>query len=243
MPQGEEQMSQGAFRLGTSGWQYRHWRGVFYPEGLPTKAWFSHYSREFDTVEVNNTFYRLPEERVFARWRDQAPPGFCYALKFSRYGSHIRRLRDPEETIGRFLERAAPLGPILVQLPPSMPVDAGALDAFLAAAPRSVRWAVEFREPSWLTAETFGILRRHGAALCIHDKIPDHPQSVTTGFTYVRFHGAEAGGDYGEATLSTWARRIRGWQAEGLDCWAFFNNDWQGYAIRNARTLRSLVAG
>ena len=143
---------QGELRIGTSGYHYDHWKGVFYPEDLPKTEWFSYYARQFDTVEINNTFYRLPEATTFEAWRRQAPKGFCYALKFSRYGSHIVRLKKPRDTIGKFLKRADRLGeflgPILVQLPPNWKADPERLAAFLKAAPNDYRWAVEFRDRS-----------------------------------------------------------------------------------------------
>ena len=236
-------------RVGTSGYQYRHWRGRFYPRGLPQRAWFEHYSGVFDSVEINNTFYRLPDAGTFDRWRDAAPPGFRYALKFSRYGSHLKRLLAPEATISAFLERAERLrnflGPVLVQLPPHWNVDVPRLAAFLAAAPRRVRWAVELRDPSWLVDATFEALARHRAALCIHDLLDDHPRLLTTDWTYLRFHGTGPGyrGAYPHQRLSAEARRIRRLLAGGVDVWAFFNNDLGGHAPRDALALRRYVLG
>jgi uncharacterized protein YecE (DUF72 family) len=235
-----------ALRVGTSGYQYKHWRQVFYPKGLPVSRWFEHYARHFDTVELNSTFYRLPEAATFAAWRSQAPRGFCYAVKFSRYGSHLRRLLGPEALLERFFERAAALGrtlgPILVQLPPNWRCDAERLRAFLAAAPRRYRWAVEFRDPRWLCEEVYEVLRRHRAALCLHDMIPDHPAVLTTDWTYIRYHGERYGGCYSPRHLAGQAGRIRGYLADGRDVFAYFNNDAQGYAVANALDLRRLVA-
>ena len=164
---------QGTLRIGTSGYHYDHWAGVFYSPDLSKDKWFSQYASTFDTVEINNTFYRLPEATTFEAWRRQAPEGFCYALKFSRYGSHIVRLKKPCATIGRFLKRADRLekflGPILVQLPPNWKADPERLAGFLNVAPTDHRWAVEFRDPRWLCEAVFAILNEHRCALCIHD--------------------------------------------------------------------------
>lgn len=233
----------GALRVGTSGFSYNHWRGVFYPPEVPQRAWLEFYAERFDTVELNNPFYRLPSEATFRAWHDRAPRGFCYAVKMSRYLTHVRKLNDPAEPIERFLQHAAPLaetlGPILIQLPPGLHADPPRLDAALALCPRQHRWAVEFRHPSWLVEPVYEVLRRHGAALCIHDHIPDHPHVLTAGFTYLRFHGAgQPDGNYTDDALDRAAERIRTDRAAGVDVYAYFNNDWHGYAIGNAQGLR-----
>ena len=236
----------GSLRIGTSGYQYKHWRGLFYPDGLATKRWFEHYAASFDTVEINNTFYNLPEASTFASWRERAPRGFCYALKFSRYATHMKRLRDPEAPLTRFLERAAVLGrhlgPILVQLPPRWRADPARLDDFLTAAPRRFRWTIEFRDPSWLDAEVYAVLRRHRAALCVHDLIPAHPREVTAPWVYLRYHGIRYGGSYEDAFLRDEAAAITRHRREGLDVYAYFNNDIGGHAVVNALRLRELAA-
>ncbi len=231
-------------RIGTSGYQYDHWRGILYPTEIPKRRWFEIYAAHFDTVEVNNTFYRLPETHTFEAWRDQAPPNFCYALKFSRFGTHIKRLKDPEEPIARFTTRASRLGhflgPILVQLPPNMRPEPERLERFLKAAPRRYRWAVEFRHGDWLREETYALLRRHRAALCIHDKIADHPRVETTDWIYLRYHWGEQDGSYSADQLAREAEWIRGWRDRGLDVYAYFNNDLNGHAVHNATELRRL---
>jgi uncharacterized protein YecE (DUF72 family) len=236
---------QGALRIGTSGYHYDHWRGVFYPEDLPKDEWFAYYARQFDTVEINNTFYRLPEAATFDAWRRQAPKGFCYALKFSRYGSHIVRLKKPRDTIGRFLERADRLGdflgPMLVQLPPNWKADPERLDAFLNAASKDHRWAVEFRDPRWLCEEVFTILASHNAALCIHDMIDDHPRRITADWVYLRFHGDHYSGCYTSQALKVQAKWIKQQLGDGKDIFAYFNNDAEGYAVRNAAELKRYV--
>lgn len=231
-----------ALRIGTSGYQYAHWRGRFYPEGLPQKKWFRHYAGVFDTVEINNTFYRLPRPATFVEWRRAAPRDFEYAIKFSRYGSHLKRLRDAPQTIERYVESAErlgrKLGPTLLQLPPHWRTDAARLDEFLSAAPRRLRWAVEFRDADWLNEEVFDVLRRHRAALCIHDLIPRHPRELTADWTYLRYHGEHYGGSYSSQFLSAEARRIAAWIRDGHAVYAYFNNDREGCAVRNALDLR-----
>lgn len=229
-------------RIGTSGYQYDHWKGVFYPQDISRRDWFAYYTRHFDTVEINNTFYRLPEADTFEAWREQAPPDFRYALKFSRYGTHLKYLKDPQDSIGKFVERAerlkAFLGPILVQLPPRWTLNINRLKAFLDNAPREYRWAVEFRHPSWLSEEVFALLREHDAALCIHDMLADHPRQITADWTYLRFHGERYGGLYSHQFLSAQARWIGERLAEDLDVYAYFNNDAHGYAVQNAGDLK-----
>jgi uncharacterized protein YecE (DUF72 family) len=235
----------GTLRIGTSGYQYNHWRGVFYPNDIPKKRWFAYYASRFDTVEINNTFYRLPQAQTFEAWREQAPADFCYALKFSRYGSHLKRLQDPHEPIERFLDRASRLrellGPILVQLPPRWQPEPDRLAAFLKAAPGNYRWAFEFRDPRWLCDEVYTILRSAAAALCIHDLIVDHPRLLTADWVYLRFHGVRDGGRYTDQVLMAQARQIEQYLADGRDVFAYFNNDAHGYAVQNASDLRRYV--
>jgi uncharacterized protein YecE (DUF72 family) len=235
----------GKLRIGTSGYHYNHWKEVFYPKDLPKKHWFAYYARHFDTVEINNTFYHLPPASRFAMWREQAPPHFCYALKFSRYGSHLKRLKEPHASIARFLDRAHQLrdclGPILVQLPPRWTPDPARLADFLKAAPSTYRWAIEFRDPRWLCDEVYAILRSAAAALCIHDLITDHPQHRTADWTYLRFHGALYGGNYPREVLMAQATQIDQYLADGLDVFAYFNNDIHGYAVQNAADLRRYI--
>jgi len=238
----------GAFRIGTSGYRYDHWQPVFYPQALAKHRWFSHYASHFDTVEINNTFYRLPAAETFAKWRDASPPGFCFALKFSRYGTHFRRLRQPASLIGTFLERACQLGdrlgPILVQLPPGWNVNVRRLAEFLAAAPPRTRWAFEFRDPRWLCDDVYAVLREHQAALCIHDLIPEHPRVITASWTYWRFHGgAEHGGKYTADHLRAAAGVFLELLRRDIDAFVYFNNDVHGYAVQDAKELRGLIQG
>jgi len=240
-------MAGGNIHIGTSGWHYRHWVGPFYPPGTQPEEFLSCYAERFGSVEINNTFYRLPDARVFDAWRQQAPPGFRYALKYSRYATHMKRLRDPAEALGLFLERAERLkgflGPILVQLPPHWGADPERLDGFLRATPRRQRFAVEVRDPAWLCEPVYAVLRRHRAALVLHDRIDDHPIELTSDWTYLRFHGRDYGGGYSPQALSAQARRIRRWLGEGHDVYAYFNNDVGGHAPHDAADLRRYVEG
>jgi uncharacterized protein YecE (DUF72 family) len=235
----------GRLRVGTSGYQYRHWKGRFYPAGLAQRHWFRHYAEWFDTVEINNTFYRLPAPETFDRWRGQAPDGFVFALKFSRYGTHVKHLRDARAIVRRFLDSATRLGdrlgPILVQLPPRWHADPGRLDEFLSATDGERRWSVEFRDADWLHDEVFDVLRRHGAALCIHDMIPGHPRELTADWTYLRFHGDHYTGSYSPQYLAAEARRISTLLEHGHDVYAYFNNDDNAWAVHNALALKRYV--
>ena len=237
--------------VGCSGWQYRDWRGIVYPKELPQRRWLDHYATLFDTVEVNNTFYRLPPPSTVEGWAAQAPEGFTFALKLGQFGSHRMKLRDAASWLPNHLdrvERLGPkLGPTLVQLPPRWKRNAERLDEFLSVAPRRLRWAVELRDTSWLHDDVYDVLRRHGAALCIHDLLPDHPWVRTTDWTYVRFHGPDAlsvkyFGRYGGRRLWRTADRLAGWLDDGCDVYAYFNNDWHGHAVADAAWLRDRLA-
>lgn len=234
-------------RIGASGYQYDHWKGQFYPHALPQREWFAYYAAHFDTVEINNTFYHLPTNATFDAWRKQAPPGFCYALKFSRYGSHLKHLKDPQASLEKFLDRAQRLegflGPILVQLPPRWTVNPHRLSGFLEAAQPSIRWAFEFRDSSWLCEEIFAILRRHNAALCIHDIIDGHPRLLTADWTYLRFHGDNYNREYSSRQLTAQARWIKRQLADGTEVFVYFNNDAHAHAVKNAADLRRYVRG
>ncbi len=239
-------------RVGTSGYVYPHWRSRFYPATLPARAWLPFYAREFDTVELNNPFYRLPTAQAFAAWRAAVPAGFVFAVKASRFLTHVRRLRDPREPLERLLSRARALGPtlgpVLFQLPATFRLDLGRLEGFLAALARQrlvpeLRAVLEVRHPSWLEDAALARLRDAGVALCL----ADWPDLVVTGpltadFVYVRRHGAPGPGAYGRQRLAADARAIRGWLRHGHDVYVYFNNDAEAHAVRDARTLRALLA-
>lgn len=230
-------------RIGTSGWTYRHWRGVFYPERLPQRRWLEFYAQHFDTVEINFSFYRLPKRETFEAWRARSGPDFRFAVKGSRFITHVRRLAEAEQHVGLFFERLEGLGeragPVLWQLPPDFRRDDQRLEGFLAALPMAYRHSLEFRHESWLAEPVFERLAARRVALCIPDS-PGLPQALrlTADWTYLRFHYGARGGDYTDEQLDLWAERIRGFRARGVGVWAYFNNDWGGYAIKNARALR-----
>ncbi len=241
----------GTARVGCSGWQYDDWRGVIYPPDLPKRDWLPYYATLFDTVELNTTFYRLPSAAAVDGWREAVPEGFVFAAKLGAFGSHRKKLRDAEWWLPNHLERiprlGETLGPTLAQLPPRWKRNAARLDEFLALVPPDQRWAVEVRDPSWLHDEVIEVMRRHHAALCIHDLLPDHPWELTTGWTYVRFHGPDAlarpyVGPYGPDRLQPVAARLAGWLAAGIDVYAYFNNDYDGHAVRDAQWLRAALA-
>lgn len=242
MPRSAQVRGQGQLHIGCSGFHYSHWRGRFYPADLAEKDWFRFYAEQFSSLEINSTFYGLPSPTTVREWRDRAPPGFRFAVKMSRYATHFGRLKEPEQRIGRFLERVellrVRLGPILVQLPPRWRPELERLDAWLAAAPVRHRWAVEVRDRRWLGERLFEILEHHGAALVIHDMLSDHPRRLTSDWTYLRFHGDGYQGSYSPQALTAQARRIANWLAECIDVYAYFNNDYRACAPRNALALR-----
>jgi uncharacterized protein YecE (DUF72 family) len=234
--------------IGTSGYVYRHWRkGVFYPVGLPAREELGYYASRFRTVELNNPFYRLPTAEMFQRWRDSTPPDFQFAVKASRYITHIKRLRNVADELALFLDRAdhlgPRLGPILFQLPPTQQLELARLNDFLALFSKARRWVIEFRHPSWHTSEVYRLLSDHGVALCIPVGGGVQPDRVTTApFTYIRMHrGQEPGGGFTVDELLSWAGQIRALRGAGKEVYVYFNNDWGGYAIRDAIKLRELL--
>jgi uncharacterized protein YecE (DUF72 family) len=237
-------------RIGCSGWQYQHWRGNFYPATLPQNAWLDYYVQQFDTVEINNTFYRLPEASSFQEWRRRAPRRFEYAVKASRFLTHMKKLKDPDEPTARFFDRAQHLerafGPVLFQLPPRWPVNLERLGRFLDALPPRHRYAIEFREPSWYAGEVLQLLESRGVALCLHDMPGSESGRLVTGrFVYVRFHGSHGGrkygGTYSDQMLESWAAWLANCLRDGLPIYAYFNNDAHGYAPRDAARLREKI--
>ena len=236
-------------RVGCSGWNYADWRERFYPKGVPPSRWLPHYAKTFDTVEVNSTFYRLASVSACETWVAQTPPDFLFAVKGSRFITHMKRFIDLERSLGRFYERIEPivrsgkLGPVLWQLPERFHRNDERLAFALETMPPG-RHCFEFRHPSWFCDEVLDLLRAHDAALVIgdHPDRPWQPYDFTTGWTFVRFHlGARGrGGNYSRSELEEWAERIDGWRRE-REVFAYFNNDWKGYAIENARVLKRLL--
>jgi uncharacterized protein YecE (DUF72 family) len=239
-----------AIRIGCSGWNYKAWKDEFY-EGKPPRLWLQHYARHFDTVEVNNTFYRLPSKSSVASWVEQTPPSFLFSVKASRYLTHIKRLTDLEGGIQRYYERLEPLvespklGPVLWQLPATFKRNDDRLAAALEAFP-SGRHCFEFRHPSWFVEPVYDLLGAHGAALVIGDRpeVKDFQTfEFTTDWTYVRFHYGSRGrrGNYSKTELEEWARRFETWSRE-VDVLAYFNNDWEVFAVRNALWLKQRLS-
>ena len=236
------------YYIGTSGWHYDHWRGNFYPEKLKKSGWLEFYSDHFGTVELNSSFYRLPSESAFSNWRDSSPGGFLFAVKVSRFITHIKRLRDSEEPLDTFVSRAGilsgKLGPLLYQLPPSMHRNDEVLAAFLAILPQEMKHVIEFRHQSWFDEGVFAILRRYNAGFCVFD-MPNLvcPLVATADFAYIRFHGSLSlySSDYTDEELAGWAKGITSLATNLKEVYIYFNNDVGGFAIENARTLRDYL--
>jgi uncharacterized protein YecE (DUF72 family) len=232
--------------VGTSGFVYAHWRGIFYPRDLPARLWLERYVREFSTVELNSTFYRLPKTDAVDRWRDETPPGFVFAAKGSRFITHMKRLLDPVTGLTRYFEPVGRLGhklaAVLWQLPPRWGVNIDRLEAFLAVLPRGPRHAVEFRDERWYCEPVCDVLDRHRVAFCEHDLLPRSPPRLTGGFRYVRFHGrtGKYRGHYGAEALAPRARDFARWSRTG-DVFVYFNNDVAGHAISDARDLLAML--
>ncbi|APL94402.1 DUF72 domain-containing protein [Sphingobium indicum] len=235
-------------RIGCSGWNYRDWRGRFYPEKMAAKNWFAFYAEQFDTVEINNSFYRLPSPETVDKWREQAPSGFCYAAKANRYLTQMKKLKDCEEPLERMMASFAhfgdSLGPVLYQLPPHFTLDLPRLEDFLRIAPRHPVPVFEFRHPSWYVDEVYALLERHGAAFCVHDMPGSASPRLAVGTTaYVRFHGTKGKyrGGYSRERLEDWAEWMKAQSREGRTVWAYFNNDYDAQAITDARILREAI--
>ena len=242
--------------IGCSGWHYKHWRGIVYPEKMPTSAWLRDYTARFPTVEINNSFYRLPSEETFASWRAQVPRGFLFAVKASRFLTHIKRLREPEEPLERLLSHARPLGPtlgpVLYQLPPRWFPDEERLRLFLEALPERItpnsryrlRHVMEFRDPRGYDPWVIDLLEKYNVALCLHD-MPgsESPLLITGPFVYLRMHGhgKKYGGSYPDDVLAEWGEWIADTLRGGRDVFTYFNNDMSGYAVRDATRLRAIV--
>lgn len=236
-------------RIGTSGWHYRHWLGTYYPADLPAKRMLSHYSAAFDTVEINNSFYKLPSPETLTTWAAITPPGFCFAFKASRFLTHMKKLKDPAEPLARLFARtdvlAEKLGPILFQLPPHWHCNHDRLAEFLALLPANHRYAMEFRDPSWFNQQIFDLLSRHEVAFCLYELAGlVAPEVLTAPFTYVRLHGpgGKYQGRYGVSGLQPWADKLRGWARTLEAAYVYFDNDEAGHAPADAATLRQLLA-
>jgi len=234
--------------VGCSGWVYKHWRGLFYPEDLPQRRWFERYAEEFDTVEINASFYRLPLVSTFEGWRVKAPSGFRYSLKVNRFITHMKKLLDCRDEVDRFIALARPLGdelgPLLYQLPPSLHKNLERLDTFLSWLPDDLEQVAEFRHKSWYDEEVVDLLNRHGVGFVAHDlKGLASPRWASGRTAYVRFHGTGGKyyGRYSDDALLEWTDWLMEQRRSGKCCWCYFNNDIHGHAIEDARTLKSMV--
>ena len=239
-------MKAAKIHIGTSGWNYKHWRGPFYPEDLPATKWRAFYMERFHTVEINNTFYQLPGKETFAKWYNDAAPEFIYAVKASRYITHMKKLKNPEKPLANFLDHAGQLGeklgPVLFQLPPRWKCNPERLSAFLAALPEGHRYAFEFRDSSWWDDKIYELLRDANAAFCGFDlEGLQSPVELTADFAYIRLHGPEAAyqGRYKDETLSRWAERFQEWIENGVAIYCYFDNDENGYAPNDALRLKA----
>jgi uncharacterized protein YecE (DUF72 family) len=232
-------------RIGTSGWHYNDWAGLFYPAGLPKSKWLEYYTGHFNTVEINNTFYRQPKPETFTNWHKQAPKNFLYTVKANRYITHIKRLKDAKEPLERFLKGALllkkNLGPILYQLPPGFHKDLDRLRRFLKVLPKKLTAVFEFRHESWFSQDTFDLLKEFNVSFCIHDMAGmEVPRMITSDIIYVRFHGPTGryAGNYSKSALHDWAKWIKGRSRGKTAIFAYFNNDSRARAVYNGKTLK-----
>ncbi|HEY3375002.1 MAG TPA: DUF72 domain-containing protein [Candidatus Aquicultor sp.] len=234
--------------IGTAGWSYKHWKEVFYSPDLPQTQWLAFYARHYSTVEINNSFYRLPTRETFARWYEETPPEFVFSVKASRYITHVKKLTGIEDAWHKFIENAQglqeKLGPILFQFPANLHINSMKLHGFLEMLPGDRRYAFEFRHPSWFTGEIYALLEETGAALVIADS-PNWPEviKITAPFTFIRMHGGKAlyGSNYTLDELRMWAEKIAGFLDRRLDVYVYFNNDAFGYATINATQLTEFL--
>lgn len=240
--------SSDTLHIGTSGWHYEHWKGPFYPNSVSAEEMLSYYAGRFHTVEVNNSFYQLPKTSTLEVWKQTVPPNFIFALKGSRYITHMKKLKDPSQGVPPLLEIAGvmgeKLGPVLFQLPPRWRINLERLDAFLHFLPDDFRYAFEFRDPSWFTDGTYDTLAKADAAFCIYHLAGRlSPKKVTTDFVYVRLHGPEGAyqGQYDQKTLSGWAGAFSTWHRQGKEIFCYFDNDQAGYAVQDALRLQKML--
>ena len=234
--------------IGTSGWSYEHWREGFYPSDISNEKMLEFYLQQFNSVEINNSFYHLPAISTLESWRDAAPKGFLYSVKASRYITHMKKLKDPEkstpELIRRIQHLGDTLGPVLFQLPPHWKFNVQRLNSFLQSLSRDYRYAFEFRDPTWITDQTYDLLARHKVAFCIYELNGYvSPRAVTSDFVYIRLHGPNGAyqGNYSHAMLTAWASDITGWRKQGYKVFCYFDNDQEGYAAKNAKSLGELL--
>jgi len=241
-------MKWGNVFIGTSGWHYKHWKGTFYPGDIKDSEQLSYFIQKFKTVELNNSFYRLPAIETFRNWYQATPHDFIFSVKGSRYISHLKKLILDKQAVDEFLDHVAhlkeKLGPILFQLPPRWEVNVERLSTFVSYLPKNQRFTFEFRNPTWYTEDIYQVLRQHHCAFCIYE-LAGHqsPEMVTADFIYIRLHGPgnKYQGNYTDKSLKNWAKECKCWQREGKDVYVYFDNDQAGYAAFNAQRLIELL--
>jgi uncharacterized protein YecE (DUF72 family) len=238
----------GSLYIGTSGWHYEHWKGPFYEPDLADDRLLEDYARQFGSVEINNSFYRLPPSKTFEEWRESVPEGFVFAVKASRFITHMKKLKEPRQPLAQLMENAGylgtKLGPVLFQLPPRWRLNLERLRSFLGTLPKGQRFAFEFRDHSWIDEHVLSALSERGAAFCIFDLDGWlSPREVTADFVYIRLHGPDGPyrGQYSTRTLAGWAGAISTWSSQGKDVYCYFDNDESGYAPQDALRLRDMV--
>jgi len=241
-------MKQKRLFIGTSGWNYDHWKGAFYPEDSKSPEWFEYYSKRLQTVEINNSFYNLPELSTIKKWYRSAPDGFLFSVKASRYITHMKKLKDPRKPLIKMMRRVGPLkeklGPVLFQLPPRWKCNTERLKSFLDTLPGKSRFAMEFRDDSWWNKDVYKLLEKYGVAYCIFDlNGQTSPREVTTDLVYIRLHGPKGAyqGKYDSKELAGWAGAISSWRRQGKKVYCYFDNDDNGYAPQNALALREML--
>ena len=239
----------GKVYVGTSGWHYKHWIGEFYPEDIRSKEFIDYYLKFFRTVELNNSFYKLPSVETYRDWKNSVPPDFIFSVKGSRYITHTKKMKPPiKEGIDNFMERAeslkSKLGPVLFQLPPGWKVNAERLENFLENLPKQHRYTFEFRNHTWYADDVLELLKKYNAAFCIYE-LEHHlsPEEITADFVYIRLHGPDGkyAGSYDDKTLDNWAKKIRNWSDDNKDIYCYFDNDQKGYAAFNAIRLKEML--
>jgi len=234
--------------IGTSGWHYGHWKGPLYPENIPSNQYLSHYTANFSTVEINNTFYKMPQEKTLRDWKKTASGDFIFSVKASRYITHMKKLKDPHKPVANFLEKVSilekSLGPILFQLPPNWGVNPDRLKSFLDTLPDGYRYAIEFRDPSWFDERVYNLLMERGAAFCIYDfDRRESPREITADFIYIRLHGSDGPyrGKYSVQALAGWAGALSAWVKDVSEIFVYFDNDESGFAPKDALLLKSMI--
>ncbi len=234
--------------IGTSGWHYDHWEGVFYPEGMDKQDYLEYYSKRFHTAEINNTFYQVPQKKTLMHWGEVVPPRFIFSVKASRYITHMKKLKDSQQPVSKFLKQVEvlrdKLGPILFQLPPRWNVNLERLETFLKVLPSDFRYTFEFRDPSWCDERVYSLLSERGAAFCIYDfDRRQSPKEVTAEFAYIRLHGPDGPykGQYDKQTLSGWAGAVSSWVRKKKEVYCYFDNDQAGYAAQDAANLNRML--